>query len=136
MVSNNFGKKIRDEAKKRLEQRGLRKRNARPQLDGGAGLSSRRNGTPGPPGQGVPPGGAPDQVLTKRTATNFDTEWRDPIAGGGGVTREYVDAQDALRMLKTGDAMSGDLTVNGSSSSDQTNLTVCWPFRRQCYRRR
>ena len=91
-------------------------------------MSSRRNGTPGPPGPGVPPGGAPDQVLTKRSATDFDTEWRDPIAGSGGVTQAYVDAQDALRMLKSGDAMSGDLTVNGSSSSDQTNLSVVGRF--------
>ena len=163
--TNNFGKKIRDETQKRLEKRGLRKRNARPQLDGGAGLSSRRNGngSPGPPGPGVAPGGAPDQVLIKRTATDFDTEWRDPIAGdGGGVTQAYVDdaarffsspssvsvgvsslrgakseprkagrpspAADALRMLKSGDAMSGDLTVNGAASADQTTLSVVGRF--------
>ena len=33
------------------------------------------------------------------------------IAGTDYATREYVDEQLALRFLKTGDTMSGDLTM-------------------------
>lgn len=46
---------------------------------GGAG-----GGTPGPPGAdgvGVPTGGTAGQVLTKSSATDYDTGWTDPAAG-------------------------------------------------------
>ena len=36
---------------------------------------------------------------------------RPDMAGAGFATKEYVDAQLALRVLKTGDTMSGDLTM-------------------------
>lgn len=48
-------------------------------------------GPPGPggyngrPGIGVPPGGAPDQVLTKIDGTDYNTEWRDPGTGGAAT---------------------------------------------------
>lgn len=48
-------------------------------------------GPPGPagyngrPGVGVPPGGAPDQVLTKIDGTDYNTEWRDPGTGGAAT---------------------------------------------------
>ena len=42
-------------------------------------------GGPGPAGEGVPVGGSPGQVLTKATATDFDTAWVDPTGGGGGA---------------------------------------------------
>jgi hypothetical protein len=41
-------------------------------------------GTPGPPGQGVPVGGSPNQVLAKKTAADYDTQWQDQ--SGGGIT--------------------------------------------------
>jgi microcystin-dependent protein len=41
-------------------------------------------GDQGPAGQGVPPGGAAGQVLTKVTATDYDTTWRTASGGGGG----------------------------------------------------
>ena len=41
-------------------------------------------GPPGADGVGVPAGGAAGQVLTKDTATNFDTSWQTPTGGGGG----------------------------------------------------
>lgn len=39
----------------------------------------------GPKGQGVPVGGAAGQVLTKDTATDYDTSWQNPAGGGGGL---------------------------------------------------
>jgi hypothetical protein len=42
---------------------------------------------PGPAGPGVPTGGTNNQVLTKQSATDYDTAWEDPTGGpGGGVT--------------------------------------------------
>lgn len=35
----------------------------------------------GPPRPGVPPGGSPGQVLTKKTAADYDTQWSDPAGG-------------------------------------------------------
>jgi len=40
-------------------------------------------GVPGTPGQGVPTGGAATHVLTKVSATNYDTAWQAP---SGGIT--------------------------------------------------
>ena len=42
------------------------------------------NGAAGPPGPGVAAGGTTGQVLAKNSATNYDTGWIDPPAGGGG----------------------------------------------------
>jgi len=41
-------------------------------------------GPQGVPGQGVPTGGATNQVLAKTSDTDFDTAWVTPSAGGGG----------------------------------------------------
>lgn len=40
-------------------------------------------GTPGQDGAGLPTGGTTGQVLSKTTATDYDTEWVDPPTGGG-----------------------------------------------------
>lgn len=40
-------------------------------------------GEPGAAGVGVPVGGTVGQVLTKKTDTDYDTEWADPQGGGG-----------------------------------------------------
>ena len=39
-------------------------------------------GEPGPAGHGVPSGGTSGQVLTKKSGTDYDTEWKDPTGGG------------------------------------------------------
>ena len=41
-------------------------------------------GDPGPVGPGVPAGGVAGQVLTKKSGTDYDTEWKN--VGGGGTT--------------------------------------------------
>lgn len=41
-------------------------------------------GDTGPAGPGVPVGGTAGQVLTKKSGTDYDTEWKNP-AGGGAV---------------------------------------------------
>jgi len=45
-------------------------------------------GATGPAGPGVATGGATGQVLTKKSDTDFDTEWVNPATGGGsGLTK-------------------------------------------------
>ena len=39
----------------------------------------------GPAGKGVPAGGAAGQVLSKKSAADYDTQWIDPPAGGAGA---------------------------------------------------
>ena len=39
-------------------------------------------GDPGPAGHGVPAGGTAGQVLTKKSGTDYDTEWKEPTGGG------------------------------------------------------
>lgn len=49
-------------------------------------------GPKGDPGEGVPSGGAPGQVLTKLSGTDYDTGWRTPSGGsGGGGTVQSVN---------------------------------------------
>lgn len=43
----------------------------------------------------LPPGGAPLQVLRKRTAVNFDVEWADAAEGGGAVAWDAVTDKPA-----------------------------------------
>ena len=43
-------------------------------------------GATGPAGHGVPAGGTAGQVLTKKSGTDYDTEWKDATGGGGGTT--------------------------------------------------
>jgi hypothetical protein len=52
-------------------------------------------GTVGPPGPGVAAGGTAGQVLTKNTATDYDTGWTTPSAGAGAVAYRYVQASAA-----------------------------------------
>ena len=47
-------------------------------------------GPQGPAGQGVPVGGATGQVLTKLSATNYDTSWQTPSAGGGADVKSGI----------------------------------------------
>jgi hypothetical protein len=46
----------------------------------------------------------------------------DSVATGGGVTQVYVDQQDALRVLKSGDIITGDLTINNATNVSRLHL--------------
>lgn len=55
----------------------------------------RPNGRKGDPGEGVPAGGATGQVLTKASATDYDTAWADNDPDGvQSVTGDGVDNTD------------------------------------------
>lgn len=55
----------------------------------GAAGAPGAQGAKGDPGAGVPPGGTLDQVLAKKSATDFDTVWK---AAGGGADLVYRGA--------------------------------------------
>ena len=67
-------------------------------------------GTPGANGQGVPVGGTTGQVLAKVDATDYNTQWVTPSAGGSG-------AQVALIATKTTNAQVLSL-ANGTNTGD------------------
>lgn len=68
-----------------------------------AGIGGSGGGGTGPPGVGVPVGGTTGQVLTKNSATNYDTGWSTPSSGGGGST-SYAVSQ-AAHGFTTGQAV-------------------------------
>ena len=63
----------------------------------GTTTATVENGRPGLAGQGVPAGGTAGQVLTKKSGTDYDTEWKDPTGGGGttGGKIRLVDETDS-----------------------------------------
>ena len=63
-------------------------------------------------GQGVPTGGTAGQVLAKNSSTNYDTEWIDPPAGGGGgLTWLTVAANTNPIAAGTGYIVTGSRTM-------------------------
>jgi hypothetical protein len=73
-----------------------------------------QEGPQGPAGQGVPTGGTTGQVLTKSSATNYDTTWATPTAAG-------------LVRVKTQTISAGATTVvvtNAFSSTYRNYLVV------------
>ncbi len=53
-------------------------------------------GDKGDPGVGVPKGGSKKQVLTKKSGTDYDTEWVTPSGGGGGSAELSADLTAAI----------------------------------------
>lgn len=79
-----------------------------PQGPAGADGQDGQKGDKGDPGVGVPAGGTIGQVLTKKSNTDYDTEWTDQTGGGSGTPGEdggyYTPAVDS----------DGNLTWTGS----------------------
>lgn len=66
-------------------------------------------GPKGDPGVGVPAGGTTGQVLTKKSATDYDTEWKTPSGGGGTVSGvKYFGIENSSELTEL-DATSGDM---------------------------
>ena len=47
-------------------------------------------------GPGVPAGGTAGQVLTKKSGTDYDTEWKDPTGGGGSYRYISFGGENSL----------------------------------------
>ena len=79
-----------------------------PKGDPGAPGPKGDPGEPGPAGPGIPSGGTAGQVLTKKSGTDYDTEWKD--AGGGGSISFY-DGEYSIRSTEDIAAHSS-VTIN------------------------
>ena len=94
-------------------------------------------GDPGPAGHGVPAGGTAGQVLTKKSGTDYDTEWKDPTGGGAsgrisfggkpGMVYEpsleenlYKSSQDFSRNIN--ESSSVTYFLNGAPVEDTINI--------------
>lgn len=85
--------------------------------------------TGGAPGQGVPVGGATGHALTKRSATSFDTEWRDPSVrdsftlntGAGAV----ADVPGKMAWNATDGTMDLRLNANVTLQVGQEHVKLC-----------
>lgn len=100
-----------------------------PGLTGSTGPTGT-TGAKGDTGVGVPTGGSSGQVLTKNSATNYDTIWATPSAGGG--------SSSFVATLKFGigvygfNATSGNVGISGlatlgtfvNGTSDDTIFTI------------
>ncbi len=60
--------------------------------------------------------GASDDLWGEKLNANFDKI--DAVVGPSPVTKPYVDAQDSLRVLKSGDTMSGFLILVGPPTAN------------------
>lgn len=84
------------------------------------------DGATGPAGPGVATGGTTGQVLVKNSATNYDTGWTDPAAGGAVAS---VDGRTGVVVLSDkyvdvgGDTMTGNLIVPNYVTTGNAALT-------------
>lgn len=65
-----------------------------------------KDGATGPAGPGVPTGGTAGQVLTKKSSTNYDTQWSTPASSGGGVGQSM--AGKTVKPTSTTSVVAGD----------------------------
>lgn len=87
-----------------------------PQGDPGPAGSNGTNGTNGTNGVGVPVGGTTNQVLRKKSATDFDTEWATPSGGSDPWTYVKLGSD-----FVTGSATAVDVT--GMAFTPAANTT-------------
>ena len=79
-----------------------------PQGNPGPAGQDGAQGPKGDPGQGVPAGGTAGQVLTKKSATDYDTEWKTPSGGGTVSGVKYFGIENSSELTEL-DATSGDM---------------------------
>lgn len=87
-----------------------------PQGDPGATGATGATGSTGPTGAtgatgpGVPTGGSTGQVLRKISATNYDTEWATPSAGGAPLAVTVIDSSSNVDKAASGTLADVDAT--------------------------
>ena len=86
-------------------------------------IPSEAVGVRGSTGQGVPVGGTDAQVLAKASDTDYDTEWVDAAAGGGGSDDGVVDT---LALALSGSALTA--TAGRTVGADVASAALTLPF--------
>lgn len=66
-----------------------------------------------------PRGGSTGQVLTKKSGTDFDAEWKDPQGGGGG-TSNYNDLENKPSI--GGTVLSGDVSLEDLGAAREEDI--------------
>ena len=94
-------------------------------------------GDPGQAGNGVPAGGTAGQILTKKSGTDYDTEWKDATGGGasgyvtfGGKSGRAYEPRMEENSYKTFEDFSRNINesssvtyfLNGSPVEDTINI--------------
>lgn len=69
-------------------------------------------GDKGDPGEGIPKGGSKGQVLTKKSGSDYDAEWKTPSGGGGGGSAEL--SEELTAAISVGGITSGKSYEEGT----------------------
>lgn len=77
-------------------------------------------------GVGVPKGGTTGQILSKSSATNYDTKWIDPPKGSSGITEAQVDAKisQAINDLIDGAPVAYDTLKEIGDKADKSSVPI------------
>lgn len=100
-------------------------------IQGPAGPAGQ-DGADGTDGQGVPTGGTEGQVLTKNSATDFDTIWKTMESGGSGITTLVGTDEEPINFI-TGMKTEGIYLlsgkyyrINSATMSEYTSPVLCF----------
>ena len=92
-----------------------------PKGDTGSTGPQGPKGDRGPAGPGVPAGGTAGQVLTKKSGTDYDTEWKDAAGGGysgiisfGGKSGSIYEPRLEEILYKTSEDFSKNINESAS----------------------
>jgi hypothetical protein len=73
-------------------------------------------GKKGDPGKGVPTGGAPGQVLTKKSTQDYDTDWQEAKSSAKQISYDHTKVLNPLAATNVQDAI--DETVGRTNTLD------------------
>lgn len=80
-------------------------------------------GPTGPTGPGVPVGGSTGQVLSKKTVTDYDTQW--VTGGGGGAGGHTIQNEGTSLAARTKlNFIGGGVDASDDSANDQTLVSI------------
>ena len=80
-------------------------------------------GSTGAAGQGVPTGGSTNQVLTKNSATNYDTSWQTPASAAAGA-KILISTQTVSSAVASVDFTSG---IDSTYDEFELHIFNCRP---------
>ena len=94
-----------------------------PKGDTGATGPAGPKGDPGVAGVGVPAGGTAGQVLTKKSGTDYDTEWKDPTGGGASGIMSFGGKDGYLYVPRLEESLSNSFEDFRMNINESTSVT-------------
>ena len=100
-----------------------------PQGPAGHDGAPGEQGPQGPAGPGVPAGGTAGQVLTKKSGTDYDTEWTDAGGGGGGTGTPagFGEVDATATTLDAGAKATAEVEADGPDTAKNFHFTFGIP---------